>query len=226
MNCVPLPCWTPAVALVPPPPSVPYTTSKLELFSCSSTSKLAVDAGVAKYTARHSTVNTRFGADPVTDVKIPHVPPGKLEHPAFASVLRSSQCGKIALLYGAPGRHVFVNVDVPDVNTSTPFESACTFENDVPYNETENGSEIGVRQSSQALPVSVVAAVNVPAPLDVEYPGLHVAVAVGVAVGGVPVDVAVGVPHTPAPLVRRCTSLRNWKVAPSMPPTLQICPAP
>lgn len=129
-------------------------------------------------------------------------------------------------MYGAPGRHVFVNVDVPDVNTSTPFESACTFENDVPYNETENGSVIGVRQSSHALPVSVVAAVNVPAPLDVEYPGLHVAVAVGVAVGGVPVDVAVGVPHTPAPLVRRCTSLRNWKVDPSRPPTLQICPAP
>jgi hypothetical protein len=82
------------------------------------------------------------------------------------------------------------------VNTSTPFESACTFENDVPYNETENGSVIGVRQSSHALPVSVVAAVNVPAPLVVEYPGLHVAVAVGVNVGvgeGVPVKVAVAV---------------------------------
>jgi len=205
---------------------VPYTTSKLELFSCSSTSKLAGDAGVAKYTARHSTVNTRFGADPVTEVKIPHAPPGKLEHPAFASVLRSSQCGKIALLYGVPGRHVFVNVDVPDVNTSTPFESACADENGVPYNETGNGIVIGVRQSSHALPVSVVAGVNVPAPLVVEYPGLHVAVAVAVGVNGVPVDVAVGVPHTPPPFVRRCTSLRNWKVAPSRPPTLQICPAP
>ena len=154
---------------------------------------MAVDAGVAKYTARHSTVNTRFGADPVTDVKIPHVPPGKLEHPAFASVLRSSQCGKIALLYGAPGRHVFENVDEPAVNASTPFESACADENEVPYNETGNGNEIGVRQSSHALPELVVAGVNVPAPLVVEYPGLHVAVAVGVkvAVGdGVPVKVS------------------------------------
>src|SRR6266567_1010441 len=34
--------------------------------------------------------------------------------------------------------------------------------------------------------------------------------------------------HGPAqpPLVRDHTSLRNWKVDPSKPPTLQICPAP
>jgi hypothetical protein len=44
-----------------------------------------------------------------------------------------------------------------------------------------------------------------------------VAVAVGLAVG-----VAVGVPHGPPPLLRRCTSARNWKVCPTIPPTLQI----
>jgi hypothetical protein len=60
---------------------VPYTTSKLELFSCSFTSKLAVVVGLAKYTARHSTTSVRFGADPVTAVKTPHAPPGKLAHP-------------------------------------------------------------------------------------------------------------------------------------------------
>jgi hypothetical protein len=37
----------------------------------------------------------RFGALPVTDVKIPHVPPGNAEQPALASVRWSSQYGKI-----------------------------------------------------------------------------------------------------------------------------------
>src|SRR4029434_9645570 len=180
VNVVPVPRWTPAVALAPPPASVPYTTSKFELFSCSSTSKLAVVVVLAKHTARHSTVSTRVGADSVTTVKMPHAPPGKLAHPDWASVLRSSQCGKIASVYGAPGRHVFVNVDVPAVNASTPFESACADVYDVPYNPTGNGIVIGVRQSSQALPILVVAAVTVPAWVLVEYVALHVAVAVGV----------------------------------------------
>jgi hypothetical protein len=48
--------------------------------------------------------------------------------------------------------------------------------------------------------------------------GVAVAVAVGVAVG-------VGVGHPP-PLLRCHTSLRNWKVAPFMPPTLQMSPPP
>ena len=59
--------------------------------------------------------------------------------------------------------------------------------------------------------------------------GVNVAVAVAVAVGvnvGVAVGVAVGVPHGPPPLLRRWTSARNWKVDPTMPPTLQICPEP
>ena len=148
MNCVPVPFWTPAVALVPPPCSVPYTTSKFDEPSCSSTSKLAVVPVLAKYTARHSTTNTRFGADPVTAVKIPHVPPAKLAHPVWASVLRSSQCGRITSVYGAAGRHVFVNVDAAAVNARFPFESTRALEYDVPYNETGNGKLIGVVPSS------------------------------------------------------------------------------
>jgi hypothetical protein len=55
-----------------------------------------------------------------------------------------------------------------------------------------------------------------------------VAVAVGVAVGvNVAVGVAVGVGLAqPPPSVRCCTSARNVKLCPTMPPTLQICPAP
>jgi hypothetical protein len=52
-----------------------------------------------------------------------------------------------------------------------------------------------------------------------------VAVAVGVKVG-VAVGVAVGVPHGAPPLLRCRTSGRNWKVDPTKPPTLQICPEP
>src|SRR4029453_13357822 len=51
-----------------------------------------------------------------------------------------------------------------------------------------------------------------------------VAVAVAVAVG-VALAVGVGVGQ-PAPLLRCHTSLRNWKVAPSIPPTHQISPFP
>src|SRR5205823_550226 len=57
--------------------------------------------------------------------------------------------------------------------------------------------------------------------------GVDVGVAVGVCVAvAVAVAVAVGVPHGTPRLVRRCTTARNWKVCPTMPPTLQICPAP
>ena len=76
VNCVPLPCWTPDVALVPPSPSVPWIISKWHEFSCSKISKLASDDGVSKYTALHSIANVRFGAVPVKAVYIPHVPPG------------------------------------------------------------------------------------------------------------------------------------------------------
>jgi hypothetical protein len=76
------------------------------------------------------------------------MPPGKLAHPVCASVRWSSQCGKIASVYGAAGRHVFVNVDDAAVNASTPFESTIADVYDVPYNATGNGIVIGVVPSS------------------------------------------------------------------------------
>ena len=57
---------------------------------------------------------------------------------------------------------MFRNVDVADVNASTPFESTCADVNELPYSDTWNGSVIDVTQSSQELPVLSVAAVNVP----------------------------------------------------------------
>jgi len=60
------------------------------------------------------------------------------------------------------GRHAFVNTVIADVNANTPFESAWADVKDVPYCKTGNGSVIGVIQSSQELPISVVAAVTVP----------------------------------------------------------------
>jgi hypothetical protein len=109
---------------------------------------LAVVVVLAKYTARHSATKVRLGADPVTAVKIPHVPPAKLAHPVCASVLRSSQCGRITSVYGAAGRHVLVNVDAAAVNDRVPFESTIADVYDVPYSETGNGSVIGVVPSS------------------------------------------------------------------------------
>jgi len=47
-----------------------------------------------KYTVRHSMLKIRFGALPVTEVKMPHAPPGKTEQPGFALVSWSSQYGK------------------------------------------------------------------------------------------------------------------------------------
>ena len=55
--------------------------------------------------------------------------------------------------------------------------------------------------------------------------GVIVDVAVGVGLGGVTVGVGLGQPPPP-PLLRCHTSLRNWKVAPFMPPTAQISPFP
>src|SRR4029077_21191433 len=77
-----------------------------------------------------------------------------------------------------------------------------------------------------AVGVRVAVAVAVAVAVGVR---VAVAVAVGVAVGvcvavAVAAGVAVGVPHGAPPLLRRCTSARNWKVCPTMPPTLQIAP--
>jgi hypothetical protein len=76
---------------------VPKITSKRlsGLFSYRRTWKFAVAVGVLKYTARHSILKIRFGAEPDTEVKIPQVPPGKLAHPACASVRKSLQGAKI-----------------------------------------------------------------------------------------------------------------------------------
>ena len=71
-----------------------------------------------------------------------------------------------------------------------------------------------------AVGVNVAVAVGVGVCVAV---GVGVCVAVGVAVG---VNVGVGVTPPQPPSVRRCTSARNWKVCPTMPPTLQIDPDP
>src|SRR6476620_904678 len=78
------------------------------------------------------------------------------------------------------------------------------------------GGHVGVGDGVPAVAVGVTVAGAVGV-------GVDVGVAVGVA-EGVPVGVAVGVPHGLPPLVRCCTSARNWKVWPTRPPTLQICP--
>jgi hypothetical protein len=71
-------------------------------------------------------------------------------------------------VYGAAGRHVFVNVDVAAVNARFPFESTIALVYDVPYNPTVNGKLIGVVPSSAWLPVSVVPGTIVPAAVLVE----------------------------------------------------------
>jgi hypothetical protein len=86
-------------------------------------SKFARDVLGLKYTVRHSMLNIRFGALPVTDVKIPHAPPVYVEQPVLASVRRSSQCGKTAWLNVACGRHAFENDDWLLTNCAVPFES-------------------------------------------------------------------------------------------------------
>ena len=53
----------------------------------------------------------RLGAVPDTEVKIPQVPPGKVEHPVFASVRWSSQYGKIRYVRLVSGRQVFVKIE-------------------------------------------------------------------------------------------------------------------
>jgi hypothetical protein len=64
-------------------------------FSYKRTSKFTGTVLSAKYTARHSMLNTRLGAMPDNDVKTPH-PEAKLEQPAHPmSVRRSVQRGKI-----------------------------------------------------------------------------------------------------------------------------------
>ena len=50
----------------------------------------------------------------------------------------------MASVYGVPGKHEFVDVEVADVNANTPFESTIADEYEFPYIETGNGSEIAV----------------------------------------------------------------------------------
>jgi hypothetical protein len=64
------------------------------LFSYRRAWKFPLAVGVAKYTTRHSMLKMRLGAVPDTEVKIPHVPPGKPEQPDCASVRKSDQRGK------------------------------------------------------------------------------------------------------------------------------------
>ena len=74
--------------------------------------------------------------------------------------------------------------------------------------------------------VGVAVAVGVPVAVAVAV-GVKVAVGVAVAVAvAVAVTVGVGLGQPPPALLRCSTSLRNWKVAPFMPPTLQISPFP
>ena len=97
------------------------------------------------------------------------------------------------------------------------------------------GLGVGVgRGVSDAVAVGVAVAVVVAVGVAVAVAvAVVVAVAVAVAVGvaeavtvGVAVAVGVGLGQPPPPLVRCQTSLRNWKVAPFRPPTLQISPFP
>jgi hypothetical protein len=69
----------------------------------------------------------------------------------------------MASVYVDVGRHVFVKVEVPDVNARTPFESAWADPYDVPYNDTAKGRGTAVRQSSHALPMFEIPTVIVAA---------------------------------------------------------------
>jgi len=143
----------------------------------------------------------RFGADPVMEVKIPHVPPAHVP----VSVLRSSQYGKIVYVNPVAGKQVLLKVEPLAMNCALPLESRSTLEKVWSYSLTGKGSAKVVKQSSQWLPVSVVPATIVPVAVATEYcavppqtvgvtVGVFVLVRVAVLVGRVPVIVGVGVP--------------------------------
>ena len=83
-----------------------------------------MDRPPVKYVALHSTLKTRFGDAPVTDVKMPL--------PA-ASVLKSSQCGIIGSASVAVGNgQSLVNALLVLVNCKLPFELTLAVVNPVP----------------------------------------------------------------------------------------------
>src|SRR6266403_242172 len=74
---------------------------RLGSFSYRRTSKFCVAELSAKSTERHSMLKIRLGALPVTEVKTPHVPPGKLAQPLKPMSVRiSSHAGKMVKSYG------------------------------------------------------------------------------------------------------------------------------
>src|SRR4029077_20680896 len=99
--------------------SVPKITSNrwFGSFSYSRTSKFCGAFYSAYNTVRHSMLKMRFGALPVTEVKTPHLPPGKLAQPgADAEGSWSCHNGKMVVSYGSPlkylggdGRHPVMN---------------------------------------------------------------------------------------------------------------------
>src|SRR3954447_11857015 len=93
-------------------------TSKLAVSSCKRISKSTLPVP-EKYPALHSMLKMRLGAVPETEVKIPQPP----VH-VVTSVRRSSQCGKMAGPSAGEGRQVFEKVDVLEVKSSLPLESA------------------------------------------------------------------------------------------------------
>jgi hypothetical protein len=85
--------------------SVPMITSNrwFGSFSYRRTSKFCGAVSSVNSTVRHSMLKMRFGALPVTEVKTPHVPPGKLAQPEeVAEVTWSCHKPKMVLSYGSP----------------------------------------------------------------------------------------------------------------------------
>src|SRR3954463_5404320 len=105
-------------------------------------------------------LNTRLGALPDTEVKMPH-PLANAEQPDCALVIRSSCCPKIALLKLAFGRQVPRLAALLE-NCRLPFEPTFAVVNGCPYRLYVKGSAIPVVQSSQWLPVSLVPATMLP----------------------------------------------------------------
>jgi hypothetical protein len=132
-------------------------TSNLSLgsFSYRRTSKFCVDELSANNTERHSMLNMRFGALPVTEVKTPHVPPGKLAQPLKPMSVRiSSQAGKMVKSYGpmlgGAGRQFVTKPPGSFATTKSrrPFELTFTLLNVWLYNVNGKGNVTGVSTSS------------------------------------------------------------------------------
>jgi hypothetical protein len=132
LTCEPVPFCSPIVAESPVLFIVPYTKSITFDVSCIRISMLAVDVAAAKYTARHSMLNMRFGALPLIDVKIPQPLENDAQPAPTWSVLRSSQNGAIRSVIVGSGRHALVNAVFVDVNCMLPFDTTLAFVKLVP----------------------------------------------------------------------------------------------